>query len=92
MPLHHSFDPAKDATNLRKHGISLAQADGVLSDPLAVTIEDDAVDGEQRWVTIGINVFGACLVVVWSPRDRDIRIISARRADPAERRAYEESV
>jgi len=34
-----SFDPAKDAANRRKHGVSLTEGDGVLNDPLALTIE-----------------------------------------------------
>jgi uncharacterized DUF497 family protein len=34
-----SFDPKKDAANLRKHGVSLSQGDGVLGDPLALTEE-----------------------------------------------------
>jgi len=44
MAPRYSFDPAKNASNLRKHGVSLADADGVLSDPLAITIEDEAVE------------------------------------------------
>jgi len=43
-----TFDPKKDAANLKKHGVSLAEGDGVLSDPLAFTIEDDSAEGEQR--------------------------------------------
>ena len=48
-----TFDPKKDAENLKKHGVSLTEGDGVLSDPLAVTIEDDSAEGEQRFVTLG---------------------------------------
>ena len=53
-----SFDPKKDAANLKKHGVSLTEGDGVLSDPLAVTIEDESAEGEQRFVTVGTNTFG----------------------------------
>jgi uncharacterized DUF497 family protein len=49
------FDPKKDAANLAKHGVSLAEGDGVLHDPLAITIEDSSVLDEQRWVSIGAN-------------------------------------
>ena len=48
-----TFDPKKDAENRKKHGVSLTEGDGVLSDPLAVTIEDDSAEGEQRFVTLG---------------------------------------
>jgi uncharacterized DUF497 family protein len=35
-----TFDPKKDSANLKKHDVSLTEGDGVLNDPLAVTIED----------------------------------------------------
>ena len=87
-----TFDPRKNAANLNKHGVSLAEGDGVLSDSLAVTIEDESAEGEQRFVTLGANMFGSLRVVVWTPRDEDIRIISVRKPTPKERRTYEEGV
>ena len=84
------FDPKKNTANLRKHGVSLAEGDGVLNDPLALTIEDEAAEGEQRFLTLGMNVLGALMVVVWTRRGESIRVISVRKAEPRERRAYEE--
>jgi uncharacterized DUF497 family protein len=46
------FDPKKDAANLKRHGVSLSEGDGVLNDPLALTVEDDSAEGEHRFVTI----------------------------------------
>jgi len=86
------FDPKKDAANLKKHGVSLSEGDGALNDPLALTIEDKAAEGEQRFVTIGMNLFGSLMVVVHAPSGEDVRIISVRKADPKERRNYEKSV
>ena len=86
------FDPKKDAANIKKHGVSLSEGDGVLNDPLALTVEDDAAEGEQRFVTIGINAFGSLMVVVHTPRGSGSRTISVRKADPKERRNYEKSV
>lgn len=86
------FDPKKDAANLKKHGVSLSEGDGVLNDPLAITVEDESAEGEQRFVTIGMNVFGSLMVVVYTPRGDEVRIISVRKADPKERRAYEKGV
>jgi uncharacterized DUF497 family protein len=40
MPLEH--DPVKAATNLKKHGVSFADAEGALFDPLALTIEESS--------------------------------------------------
>ena len=90
MPV--TFDPTKNATNLRKHGVSLAEGDGVLSDPLALTIEDDSAAGEQRFVSIGMNAFGSLMVVAYTYRGDDVRLISVRKAEPKERRAYEKEV
>ena len=86
------FDPKKDAANIKKHGVSLSEGDGVLNDPLALTVEDDAAEGEQRFVTIGINAFGSLMVVVHSTRGKGTRVISVRKADPRERRNYEKGV
>ena len=72
--------------------MSLVEGDGVLDDPLALTIEDDAADGEQRFISIGTNVFGSLMVVVHTPRGDGTRIISVRKPDPKERRSYEEDV
>ena len=86
------FDPKKDTANLKKHGVSLTEGDGVLGDPLAVTIEDESAEGEQRFVTLGANTFGSLMVVVWTPWDDEARIIWVRRPTPKERRSYEEGV
>lgn len=86
------FDPKKNAANLKKHGVSLTDGDGVLNDPLAVTVEDDSAEGEQRFVTIGMNVFGTLMVVVHTPRGDESRIISVRKPDPKERKNYEKGV
>jgi len=62
-------DPAKAASNLKKHGVSFADAEGVLEDPLAVTVEDPDAEGEQRFVTVGLGSAGELLVVVWTERE-----------------------
>jgi len=92
MHMSPTFDPAKDEENRRKHGVSLTDGDGVLNDPLALTIEDDAAEGEQRFVTVGVNSFGALMVVVFTDRDGEPRLISVRKATPRERRTYEKGI
>jgi len=86
------FDPEKNAANIAKHGVSLADGDGVLLDPLAVTIEDSAALDELRWITVGANSLGLLMVVVWTERSEEIRLISVRSATPKERRAYEKGI
>jgi uncharacterized DUF497 family protein len=70
----------------------LPKAMGSLSDPLAVTMEDDSAEREQRFVTMGANTFGSLMVVVWTSWDDNVRIISVRKPTRKERRTYEEGV
>ena len=86
------FDPKKDAANVKKHGVSLSDGDGVLNDPLALTVEDESAEGEQRFVTIGMNLFWSLMVVIHTPRRDGARTISVRKPDPKERRNYEKGV
>lgn len=84
-----TYDSAKNAANRRKHGIDLRDVEAVFSDPAAITVEDRD-HAEQRLVTLGTDGFGRLLVVVFTWRgDDEIRLISARRAGPRERRTYE---
>jgi uncharacterized protein len=89
MAVPIEFDPQKNAENLAKHGVSLAEGDGVLQDPLGLTVEDETSTGEQRWITIGANSFGTVYLVVWTERDGNERLISVRKPDAAERKFYE---
>lgn len=83
----YQWDRYKADGNLRKHGVRFADAASALEDELALTIEAEA-SGERRWVTLGRDLFGRLLVVVYAWRGDDIRIISARKANPKERRQY----
>ena len=83
------FDPAKARSNLAKHKVSFAHAEQVLRDPMAVTIEDPDAEGEQRFVTLGMDALGRVLVVVHSPRESRTRLISARKASKGEAEQYD---
>jgi uncharacterized protein len=82
------WDEMKANQNVQKHGVSFADTFAVFEDPNAVTIEDFA-QGEQRYVTIGMDAFGRILVVVYTWRNETIRIISARKAVRFEVKQYE---
>lgn len=83
------FDPTKAAANLKKHGVSFAEAESVLYDPMALTVEDGNAEGEARFVSVGMGALGRVLTVVWTMRGEFARLISAREATTKERRAYE---
>ena len=81
------YDARKSRANARKHGMAFADCETVLLDPRAVTLEDWS-ESEHRFNTIGLDVYGQLLVVTWTERNHDIRIISARKASARERRNY----
>ena len=84
------FDPAKNKANIRVHKINLAEVEGVFYDQNAITVED-MDHSEQRFVTLGMDEFGRILVVCYTYRSESvIRLISARKAEPHERKDYEE--
>lgn len=81
-------DPVKAKTNLKKHGVSFAHAEQALRDPIALTIEDPDAEGEERFVTLGMDTLGRILAVVHTPRGERTRIISARKASRGEAEKY----
>ena len=88
--MEYEWDPAKAAANLRKHKVDFADAVLALEDSLARTVHDPDAGGEERYVSLGSDPAGRLLVTVFTRRRKRIRVISSRRASPAERRHYEE--
>ena len=85
-----TWDPNKDAENVQNHRISFETAQEVFEDVNFYTTEDP-YPWEQRWRTTGrIGNTIVFVVHTWPTPDLTGRIISARKATPSERRAYEE--
>ena len=87
------WDPRKSRANKAKHGISFEEARTAFLDEHARVIPDAPHSGnEERFVLLGLSVQLRVLVVCHCYRESDqiIRIVSARRADPSERRQYAE--
>ena len=82
------FDPAKARSNLRKHGVAFSHAEQALRDDYAHTIEDPDAQGEQRFITMGMDSLGQVLIVVHTPRAERTRLISARKASRGETEQY----
>jgi uncharacterized protein len=82
------WDSRKAAANLQKHGIDFADAATVLEDERAVTVLDERIPDEARYLTVGMDALGRILVVAYTWRAETLRLISARRATPRERRQY----
>ncbi len=82
------WDSAKRARNLAKHKVDFTEAMHVFDDPHAIAFCEPQ-HGEERWNIIGL-AFPRLLFVVYAERHGNtIRIISARKALPRERRLYE---
>ena len=87
--MEYQWDREKAKGNHKKHNVRFSDAVTVFSDDRALTIEDDDPD-EQRFITIGLDATARIIVVVYTWRGDDIRIISARRATKNEIEQYEE--
>lgn len=84
------FDPKKASSNLKKHGVSFAEAASVLLDARALVREDSDAEGEARFLVVGTSDAGHMLTVCYTLiGDEAIRLISARPATKNERRQYE---
>ena len=82
------WDPNKAASNVRKHGISFADAAVALEDENALTILDQNSE-EFRFKTLALSPLDDIILVVHVEEDEDtIRIISAREAEAREREQY----
>ncbi len=84
--------PTKAKANLKKHRVRFSDAESVLFDPLSLSMEDTSAEGEQRFISIGLDASGRVVVVVYTRRDDEIRLISARLAKRSEIQAYEKGI
>jgi uncharacterized DUF497 family protein len=86
------FDDNKAISNLKKHGVSFAEAEIALFDPQAMSIEDPDSELENRWVLVGIGSRLRLLTVIYTVRGERIRIISARQASKREVMNYAQGI
>lgn len=84
------FDPAKDASNQEKHGLSLAMASALDWNEALVWVDDRYEYGELRMIALAPNT-GILYYVAFVDRDDARRIISLRRANRREVKHYVQS-
>ena len=84
------WDEKKAASNDAKHGISFEVAREVFDDPARIERADDRDASVEPRFNVTGQVKGRILIVTYTPRGAKIRLISARLADPRERRRYHE--
>ncbi len=88
-PSGFEWNEEKAQINLKTHGISFTEATTVFDDPNCLIMDDDEHSiGEARFLILGYSIGNRLLLVVHCDRDKNIRLISARPATPAEKRTY----
>ena len=85
------FDPKKDASNKRKHGISLSRVDGFDFENALYSVDNREDYGEIRYQAIGFLDARLYTLIFVDNNDGDIRAISLRKATRHEAKDYEES-
>jgi len=90
VAVRFQWDLWKAESNAAKHGVSFEEAATVFGDPLGRIVDDPRhSSGEERCALLGYSRRQRLLAVMFTERAEAIRIISARRATPRERREYE---
>jgi uncharacterized DUF497 family protein len=87
--MEFEWDSAKEQANRKKHGIDFRAAARVFLDPYVIEFDDRDITGELRVNAVGL-VDGRMLFVTYAMRGDVVRIISARGAEPHEKRKYHE--
>lgn len=91
MSLTFEWDEDKAEENLKKHGVGFEEAKTIFNDPFSITIYDNEhSSNEERYVDIGLSLKGRLIVVSYTERKENIRIISSRKATKKEQKIYEE--
>lgn len=90
--MRYQWNRTKAKENIRKHKIDFADVIAVFEDEMAVTIEDPDAEGEQRFVTVGLDKLGRLVVVIYVHRGDEIRLISARKANKGEEKQYAQGI
>ncbi len=84
------WDPQKEKTNHKKHGVSFHEAQEAMTCEFVVVLKEDSESGEERYVYLGMcKKLNILVVVVAYPDEQITRIISARKANKRERKFYE---
>lgn len=90
MRLRFEWDPRKAAANRRKHGVSFEEAATCFDDPHGSYFRSEAPSYEDRLILIAYSQKQRLLFVVHAEVGKEsIRIVSARKASPRQKKLYE---
>ncbi len=83
------WDKNKNETNIERHEIDFRDAHLIFEHPMLIRTDTRKDYGEKRLVGLGL-LFGVEIVIVFTKRGDNIRVISIRRANKNERKVYQE--
>jgi len=90
MGFNFEWDEEKASLNYKKHKVDFEEATTVFLDPFSMTIPDpEHSESEARYIDLGLSDKGRLLIVVYTERGLNIRIITCHKASNSERKFYE---
>jgi uncharacterized protein len=90
--VNFEWDEAKNRENIRKHGLSFADAAEVFRAPLLAALDAREAYGEARFVGVGLLRNFNVVIVYTEPDEDTVRVISLRKALKHERERFEAAI
>ncbi len=87
--MKYEWDELKNEANRKKHGFDFSCAEDFEWADSFVFERSRPQDGERRYVAVGY-LYGRICTVIFVSKGQSFRIISLRRANKQEEKAYEE--
>jgi uncharacterized DUF497 family protein len=81
------WDENKNISNIRKHGIDFKDSSKIFTNPMITKVDDRKDYKEKRWISLG-NLENIVVILVYTKRGKNIRLISIRKANKSERKIY----
>ena len=85
------WDGVKREANLAKHGLDFEDAWQVFESPYLERLDTRRDYGEDRWAVLG-RIGVTVVFLAYTEREKDLRVISLRKATPKERMIYEQTI
>jgi len=89
--MEFEWDEIKNSKNIEKHSIDFSDVVSVFQHPIIKKKSTKIDYGEKRWIAIG-QLMNFCIVIIYTIREKKIRLISARKANKKERKIYYENI
>jgi len=85
------WDENKNINNIKKHGIDFNDSAKIFSNPMVTKVDDRKDYNEKRWIGLG-RLENTIVILAYTKRGKNIRVISIRKANKSERKIYYERI